>query len=167
LLPRPSGLDSFGVFQVQKVSLAGIAVAILGVAPFLPATAQSTSPAAAPVPRWERMDYGPFLQSSVTMPWSTNGEDPKDITLRGLTVRFGTNGAATFDTGLLRWSAAWTGGWLKLMGTPFDGTHRPPERSRPAVAGTVFYATSSLPGVSPDNELGADGQPKGVAPLDP
>ena len=44
------------------------------------------------------------------MPWSTNGEDPKDITLRGLTVRFGTNGAATFDTGLLRWSPAnWIG----------------------------------------------------------
>lgn len=98
------------------------------------------------------MDYGPFLQSSVTMPWSTNGEDPRDITLRGLTVRFGTNGAATFDTGLLRWSAAWTGGWLKLMGTPFDGTHRPPERSRPAVLGTVFTATAALPGVSHDND---------------
>ena len=102
--------------------------------------------------RWERMDYGPFLQSSVTMPWSANGEDPKDITLRGLTVRLGTNGAATFDTGLLRWSAAWTGGWLKLMGTPFDGTHRPPENSRPAVAGTVFLATTALPGATTDND---------------
>lgn len=105
-----------------------------------------------PVPRWERMEYGPFLQSSVTQPWSANGEDPKDITLRGLTVKFGTNGAATFDTGLLRWSAAWTGGWLKLMGTPFDGTHRPPEKSRPAVNGTVFLATTALPGVSPDGD---------------
>jgi hypothetical protein len=120
----------------------------------------------AQVPRWERMDYGPFLQSSVTMPWSTNGEDPKDITLRGLTVRFGTNGAATFDTGLLRWSAAWTGGWLKLMGTPFDGTHRPPERSRPAVNGTVFYATTALPGVSTDNDW-RDPRPEPYIPLPP
>ena len=152
-LPQPgSRRDARDVFQVQKLPFAGIAIAILGVASSLSVAAQSPAPVAAPVSRWERMDYGPFLQSSVTMPWSTNGEDPKDITLRGLTVRFGTNGAATFDTGLLRWSAAWTGGWLKLMGTPFDGTHRPPERSRPAVAGTVFYATSSTPGVSPDND---------------
>ncbi len=152
-LPQPgSRRDARDVFQVQKLPFAGIAIAILGVASSLSVAAQSSAPAAAPVSRWERMDYGPFLQSSVTMPWSTNGEDPKDITLRGLTVRFGTNGAATFDTGLLRWSAAWTGGWLKLMGTPFDGSHRPPERSRPAVAGTVFYATSSTPGVSPDND---------------
>ncbi|KAB2671355.1 MAG: hypothetical protein DVB31_04850 [Verrucomicrobia bacterium] len=106
----------------------------------------------APVPRWEQMDYGPFLMSSVTLPWSRSGEDPADITLKGLTVRLAPDATATFDTGLLRWSAAWTGDWLKLMGTPFDGTHRPPERSRPAVAGTVFLATSALPGWAKDGD---------------
>ncbi|HTI70454.1 MAG TPA: DUF6797 domain-containing protein, partial [Candidatus Limnocylindria bacterium] len=95
---------------------------------------------------WERMDYGSFLSSSVTMPWSKNGEDLDGITLKAVTVRFGTNGAACFDTGELRWSGAWTGGWLKLMGTPFDGTHRPPQNSRPAVVGTPLFGTSHGPG---------------------
>ena len=95
---------------------------------------------------WERMDYGFFLCSSVTMPWSKNGEDLDGITLKGVTVRLGTNGAACFDTGELRWSCVWTGGWLKLMGTPFDGTHRPPQGSRPAVVGKPIFGTSHGPG---------------------
>lgn len=97
-------------------------------------------------PKWEQMDYGSFLASSVTLPWSRNGEDVDGITLKGLTLRLGTNGAACFDTGELRWSCAWTGGWLQLMGTPFDGTHRPPEKSRPAVVGTPIFGTSHGPG---------------------
>jgi hypothetical protein len=102
--------------------------------------------ARAEAPKWEQMDYGSFLASSVTMPWSKNGEDVDGITLKGLTVKFGTNGAACFDTAELRWAGAWTGGWLKLMGTPFDGTHRPPERSRPAVVGTPIFGSSHGPG---------------------
>jgi hypothetical protein len=97
-------------------------------------------------PAWEQMDYGSFLSSSVTMPWSKNGEDLDGITLKAITIKFGTNGAACFDTGELRWAGAWTGGWLKLMGTPFDGTHRPPERSRPAAVGIPIFGTSHAPG---------------------
>ena len=138
---------------------APIASALLALVPALVLGAAEPS-------RWDRMDYGPFLQSSVTMPWSTNGEDPKDITLRGLTVRFGSQGGATFDTGLMRWSAVWTGGWLKLMGTPFDGTHRPPEKSRPAVDGTVFLGTSALPGVSSDGDW-RDPRTEPYVPLPP
>lgn len=103
-------------------------------------------------PRWEQMDYGPVLASSVTLPWSKNGEDVDGITLKGLTVRLGTNGAACFDTAELRWSCAWTGGWLKLMGTPFDGTHRPPEGSRPAVEGVPLFGTSHGPGWAKDGD---------------
>lgn len=98
------------------------------------------------------MDCGPFLMSSVTQPWSRTGEDPADITLKGLTVRLAPDATATFDTGLLRWSGVWIGGWLKLMGTPFDGTHRPPERSRPAVEGSVVFATSARPGWAKDGD---------------
>jgi hypothetical protein len=123
-------------------ALAGLAFSALVVA----RAADST------VPRWEQMDYGPFLMSSVTQPWSRTGEDPADLTLKGLTIRLGTDASATFDTGLLRWSTVWTGGWLKLMGTPFDGTHRPPERSRPAVVGTVLHATSARPGWAKDGD---------------
>src|SRR5262245_19023464 len=78
--------------------------------------------------RWDEMDYGPFLQSSVTMPWATNGEDIAGITLKGLSIRLGTNAAVCFDTALLRYAAGWTDNssnrWLQLFGTPFDGTHR-------------------------------------------
>ncbi len=92
------------------------------------------------------MEYGSSLASSVTMPWAKNGEDVDGITLKGLTVRLGTNGAACFDTAEMRWAGVWTGGWLKLMGTPFDGTHRPPENSRPAVVGKPIFGTSHGPG---------------------
>ena len=86
-------------------------------------------------PPWEKMQYGPFLQSSVTMPWSADGEELDGVTLKGVTVKLDHGASICFDTDLLRYAAGWSGGWLKLMGTPFDGTHRPPEGSRPAVEG--------------------------------
>lgn len=100
--------------------------------------------------RWERMDYGPFLGSSVTMPWATNGEDLEGITLKGVTIKLGPSASVCFDTGLLRYAGGWTGGWLSLYGTPFDGTHRPPERSRPAVQGDLQFMTKVGPGVAKD-----------------
>ncbi len=103
-------------------------------------------------PKWEQMDYGPVVASSVTLPWSKNGEDLDGIVLKGMTFSFGTNGAACFDTGELRWAAVWTGGGLNLMGTPFDGTHRPPEKSRPAVAGSPVFGTSHGPGWDHDGD---------------
>lgn len=102
--------------------------------------------------KWEQMNYGPYLASSVTLPWAKNGEDLDGIVLKGLTFTFGTNGAACFDTGELRWAAVWTGGGLKLMGTPFDGTHRPPEKSRPAAVGTALFGTSHGPGWSQNGD---------------
>ena len=102
--------------------------------------------------KWEQMDYGSTLAASVTMPWSKDGEAVDGITLKGLTIRLGTNAAACFDTSEMRWSGVWTGGWLKLMGTPFDGTHRPPERSRPAVVGNLLFGTSHGPGWAREND---------------
>ena len=96
--------------------------------------------------KWERMDYGPFLSSSVTMPDATNGEDVAGITLKGITIKLGANASVCFDTDLLRYTGGWTGGWLSLYGTPFDGTHRPPEKSRPAVKGTLQFRTKLGPG---------------------
>lgn len=103
--------------------------------------------------RWDEMDYGPFLSSSVTMP-GANPEDPAGIVEKGVTVRLGTKdhpAAVCFDTDLLCYRAGWTGGWLKLMGTPFDGTHRPPEGSRPMPEGDIVFSANSGPGwASPD-----------------
>src|SRR3712207_1789357 len=99
------------------------------------------------------MDYGPFLSSSVTM-FDAHPEDPKGITEKGITVKLdGGKAAVCFDTDLLCYRAGWTGGWLKLMGTPFDGTHRPPEGSRPMPQGELAVAsrfTSSW--MSPDGK---------------
>src|SRR6266702_8920873 len=61
--------------------------------------------------KWERMDYGPFLSSSVTMPDATNGEDVAGITLKGITIKLGANASVCFDTDLLRYTGGWTGGW--------------------------------------------------------
>jgi hypothetical protein len=112
--------------------------------------------AAAPTPaqkRWERMDYGPFLSSSVTMPWATNGEDLTGITLKAVTIKLGTNASVCFDTGLLRYAGGWTGGWLSLYGTPFDGTHRPPKESRPAAHGDLQFMTKAGPGAAKDRSF--------------
>jgi hypothetical protein len=114
--------------------------------------------------RWEQMDYGPFLSSSVTMPWSVGGEKPEGITLKGITIKLGTNASVCFDTDLCRYSGAWTGGWLKLMGTPFDGTHRPPEGSRPAVKGKLVYHSLVGPGASSSGQW-ADPRTEPYGPL--
>jgi hypothetical protein len=100
------------------------------------------------LPKWEAMDYGPFYSSSVTMPWSKDFQAPEGITLKAVTVNLGGVPAASvcFDTNLCRVAAGWTGGFLKLMGTPFEGTHRPPEKSRPAIQGQLRFKTMPGPG---------------------
>lgn len=82
------------------------------------------------------------------MPWSTDGEELDGITLKGLTIKLDHDASVCFDTDLCRYAAGWTDGWLTLMGTPFDGTHRPPERSRPAVKGELLFGSSPRPGAS-------------------
>ena len=114
--------------------------------------------------RWDAMDYGSLISSSVTLPWAANGEDLGGIVLKGLSIRLGDQAWACFDTGELRWAGAWTGGGLKLMGTPYDGTHRPPERSRPAAIGTFLFGTSHGPGASADGDF-RDLRPEPYIPI--
>ncbi|MFT7511895.1 MAG: hypothetical protein ACI9QL_001102 [Candidatus Omnitrophota bacterium] len=113
---------------------------------------------------WEQMQYGPFLQSSVTMPWSVDGEEMDGITLKGTTVKLEHGVSVCFDTDLLRYSGAWSDGWLKLMGTPFDGAHRPPERSRPAVEGKLIFGMGPFPGASVSGAFN-DPRPEPFGPL--
>lgn len=42
---------------------------------------------------------------------------------KGIAIRLGTNAAMCFDQDLLRWSAAWTGGFVSTKGVTFDGSH--------------------------------------------
>jgi len=64
------------------------------------------------------MDYGPCLMTTF------EGGGLAGVTEKGLVVRVG-DGAVAFDTELLRLSAAWVDGWLRLRGTAYDGAHGP------------------------------------------
>ncbi|MEO8351436.1 MAG: DUF6797 domain-containing protein [Chthoniobacteraceae bacterium] len=58
--------------------------------------------------RWQKTDVGPFLSGTILTPGRT--------TPKGLVIKIGPRSEAAFcfDTDLLRMSAAWTGGFLKV-----------------------------------------------------
>lgn len=95
---------------VRRVSL----VASLAVCFAASLTAQRQKP-------WNAMDYGPYQTATVSC------ADPANITHKGVAIKLSGSGdskaSLLFDTELLRVSAAWTGAWLKLRGTPYDGGH--------------------------------------------
>ena len=125
-------------------------------------------------PRWEEMDYGPFLSSSVTMQYAKNGEDAQGVVMKGITVPLKLDGkpvgAACFDTMLCRWAGVWMAPAadqpaLKLYETPCDGLRRPPECSRPLAQGPLVFQTSARPGwLGPEGTL-KDRRPEPSAPL--
>lgn len=81
------------------------------------------------------MDYGPYLMTTFEA-GGRSGDTMKAVVvpLAGATV--------AFDTELLRVSAAWTDGWLRLRGTAYDGAHGPMVRLR----GRKFLETANAPG---------------------
>jgi len=99
--------------------------------------------------RAERMDYGPFLSTTVENPREENSTKGKGgVADKGIVVRHGKReGATVFDSDTLRMAAAWTGGWLRLKGVAFDGAHGP-NPGAPANA-QVFYETHPAPGWCP------------------
>jgi len=81
-------------------------------------------------------------------------------TTKALVIRLGDRGAVAFDTELLRMSAAWTDGWLRLRGTAYDGSHGP----MPARRGRVVAETKPAPGWAHDGSF-ADPRPQPWGPL--
>jgi hypothetical protein len=78
---------------------------------------------------FEQMDFGPCLTTTM----QSKGIDGD--TLKALVVKMPGGGTAAFDTEALRMSSIWTDGWLRLRGTPYDGSHGPlPTRRGQAVA---------------------------------
>jgi hypothetical protein len=110
--------------------------------------------------RHEQMDYGPFLTASIGEMVANKVKDRKtgkesvrydnawhpkgNNANKGIAVRLGADDAAAvcFDTDLCRVSAGWTGGFLHLRGTPFDGSHG----SWPGIKGEVVFRTPVGPG---------------------
>jgi len=110
--------------------------------------------------RWERMDYGRFLTASI------KARAPRDNNaMKGIAIKLGDKGEAAvcFDQDLLRVSAGWTGKYLKLNGTPFDGGHG----TWPEVAGDQQFGTKPGPGWARGDEL-KDPRPEpfGTLPAD-
>ncbi|MEE2712147.1 MAG: family 16 glycoside hydrolase [Planctomycetota bacterium] len=96
---------------------------------------------------WNRMDYGPFVSSTVGI-----GSRGKHAALKGITVALDREdrGSMTFDTDLLRMVGGWEGS-LTFTGTTYDGRHG----GHPYIEGTPTFHTRALPGWSdPSGALG-------------
>jgi hypothetical protein len=110
--------------------------------------------------RHELMDYGRFLTATIKAP------SPADNNaMKGIAIKLGSDPARSaaicFDADLLRVSAGWTGGFLKLKGTPFDGSHG----SWPEVNGTQVFGTRQGPGWASADGGFADPRPEPFGPL--
>ena len=101
---------------------------------------------------WLTMDYGPVISASVTV---REPEDPRadkgpgdNITYKAHAIALTPEKDATvvFDTELLRYSAGWTGGFLKLTGTVFDWKHGP----HPYADGKAVFENPVAPGWARD-----------------
>ena len=92
--------------------------------------------------RWEQMDYGRFLTASIKLQGPGNSNNAN----KGIVIRLGDDkdhpSAICFDTDLVRMAGGWTGNFLHLYGTPFDGSHG----SWPAAWGTPVFGTRPGPG---------------------
>lgn len=102
--------------------------------------------------RWQQTDVGPFLSATIATPGTA--------TYKGITIKVGEHqeAAVCFDTDLLRASAAWTDGFVKInparygIGGPLG------------VGGEIVFATPSAPGWSKDGSF-ADPRARPFGPL--
>ena len=83
------------------------------------------------------MNHGPFVS------WTIRGEG-ESVTYKGIAIKVGdkSEGAICFDTDLLRYSAAWSGGFLRWY-PGRDGLER-----NPTVDGTLVFGNDAGPGWS-------------------
>lgn len=105
---------------------------------------------------WLDMDYGPFKETTVEAP-----RPEGNFAYKGLAIRLGgkRDAAVVFDKDTLRFSAAWTGGWLNLTGVVYDGQHW----AYPSTNGPIAYSNTIGPGwASPDANADAEAAFKDV-----
>src|SRR4051812_24525638 len=92
-----------------------------------------------PKPRWEQMDYGPFLSH-------TFGPIDGNWVLKGTLVRLDKEkqAYALYDTEMMRVAAVWTGGFIDGKGVVFDGDHH--QTPGPAKSAKMMFTTKPGPG---------------------
>lgn len=137
----------------------------------VPALAQAKKPdAARKQPQWARMDYGPFLSASIISHPAAKfdnatGAFTGDSTARGVAIKLSDDwrDGVVFDTDLMRVSAAWTDGSLKLTGLIADGSHGP----SPTLGVPPLFQTPHLPGWAGSDGSFKDPRPNKLDPLAP
>ncbi len=100
-------------------------------------------------PKWQEMDYGPFLSHTINNAKGKTALDQKGTAAnKGIAIKVGKGDEATmvFDTDLLRMAGGWTGGFLKLRGVVYDGAHGP--NPQPADNVNMVFETNVGPGWS-------------------
>ncbi len=99
--------------------------------------------------KYRDMDYGRFLSGTFN---NTEGKNSLQgtgcATEKGIAIKLGGDkeGSMLFDTDLLRMSGGWTGGFVKLNGVTFDGSHGP--NPQPADGSQLIFQTNRTPGWS-------------------
>src|SRR6185295_14862434 len=94
-----------------------------------------------PPGRFEVMDYGPFLIS--TLNCTGNNVVPKSVTIH---LDADKKHNVSFDTELLRVACGWSGGYHNWDGPTFSGAHA----DGPTIKGTVQFATKVAAGWAKD-----------------
>lgn len=116
-------------------------------------------------PKLERMDYGPFLSNTIVCDYPV----PKSETIKGISIRLGDKkqAAMCFDTDTLKYSVAWTGGFVH-MNLPKDGI-----AGVPTIKGTPVFGTKGTSiGWAKDGSFkdprkaAVEGPPRGPLPAD-
>ena len=89
-----------------------------------------------------QMEHGPFVS------WTIRGEG-ESVTYKGIAIKLDSSAQAAvcFDTDLLRYSAAWTGGFLQWY-PERDGLER-----NPTIDGKVWFDNAAGPGASTNDSL--------------
>jgi hypothetical protein len=97
-----------------------------------------------------RMDYGPFLSYSVSLPRppaakSERGSLPAPTTLasKGITINVGNGATVCFDTATLQMAAGWAGGFLDLSRTNIGQLKGDTDA---IAAGRIWFSTPQGPG---------------------
>jgi hypothetical protein len=133
----------------------------LSTAPVLAQSVSATGPADDPTrqtdadwidDRWSKTDMGQFLGATI--------ETPGQRTPKAIAIKVGEHDEATicFDTDLLRYSAAWTGGFVKVHGQRYGLI------AAPSPAGEIQFTTASVPGWAKDGSF-ADPRPQKLGAL--
>src|SRR6266850_1240322 len=86
----------------------------------------------------------------------------RNVAMKGLAIRVGTNAAMLFDTDLLRMAAGWTGGYIDTHGVAFDGAHG----AHPKIVGEQQFGCGVGPGWADAQGAFTDSRPEPFGPLD-